>query len=354
MNNLTLRTLISPYINDVTRGSVLSQADVDNNFIFLKGDIVYTAETIGNIVTLKKFNGNDLSFVAGETFTGGTISGATNFIGGLTADTFSATTYLGLPQDIYVTGGTYLNGTYTFTNNSGGTFNINTSTNYAAGVISGATDWSPTGTGQINLPNIKVALYDNADNIEPIIVYDIASGTTGVSGIPLLTDNDTNYIVIEYNSGTPRYNVYNNDGIVDDSSTVLYMIVYRAGNFVHTLEFGNQGAGLANKLNDRVIMTNRFGWESGLMIGLSGTGVVTLTSGVAWNGANRQVLNQCDSSGNTFFKNYHVGGSWTYTTTGDTFNNTYYDNGTDIVSGTTGKYLTNLYFRGQEINDHLY
>ena len=44
--------------------------------------------------------------------------------GGLTADTISATTYLNLPQDVYVTGGTYSNGTIQFTNNTGGTFNV--------------------------------------------------------------------------------------------------------------------------------------------------------------------------------------------------------------------------------------
>jgi len=133
------------------------------------------------------------------------------------------------------------------------------------------------------------------------------------------------------------------------------MIVYRASNFVHTLEFGNQGAGLANKLNDRFIMTDRFGWESGLSLFLSAsTGVVAATSGVAWNGPNRQTLTAVDSSGSTFFKNYHSGGTWTYTTTGKTINNTYYDNGTDIVSVTAGKYLINWYFRGQEVDSHLY
>ena len=55
---------------------------------------------------------------------GGTISGATNFIGGLSANTFSATTYQNLPLDIRVTGGTYSSGVTTFTNNTGGTFNV--------------------------------------------------------------------------------------------------------------------------------------------------------------------------------------------------------------------------------------
>jgi hypothetical protein len=55
-NNLILRTLTSPY-GDVTRGTVLSQADVDNNFIFLKGSLIYTATSENGIVTLTKNNG---------------------------------------------------------------------------------------------------------------------------------------------------------------------------------------------------------------------------------------------------------------------------------------------------------
>lgn len=58
------------------------------------------------------------------TFTGGTVTGPTNFTAGLTANTISATTYLGLPTDIRVTGGTYTNGNAIFTNNTGGTFSV--------------------------------------------------------------------------------------------------------------------------------------------------------------------------------------------------------------------------------------
>ena len=317
-------------------------------------DVRLNGRVEGDLLMLSGYNGSNV-WVNSKTLNGSyTITGDTNIGGSLTASTISATTYYNLPTDIYTTGGTYSNGSLSFTNSTGGTFNINTSTNYAAGVISGAT-YTSDGSGQINLPAIKVALYNNANNIEPIIVYDVVSGTTGTGGIPALVDQDTNYIVVEYNGGSPRYYVYDNDGLVDDSSVVLFMIVYRAGNFVHTLEFGNQGAGLANKLNDRFIMTDRFGWESGLSLSLSAsTGIVMATSGVAWNGPNRQSLTAVDSSGSTFFKNYHSGGTWTYTTTGDTINNSHYDNGTDIVSATAGKYLTNWYFRGQEVNSHLY
>jgi hypothetical protein len=68
-NNLILRTLISPWITptpDTTKSSVLKHIDVDNNFIYLRGELIYTATTVGNLVTLKKINGNDLSFNVGS------------------------------------------------------------------------------------------------------------------------------------------------------------------------------------------------------------------------------------------------------------------------------------------------
>jgi len=78
-------------------------------------------------------------------FTGGTVNNPTNFTDGLTANTFSATTYLGLPLDIRVTGGTHTAGTTIFTNNTGGTFSVSgystggTGTTFTGGTINGAT-----------------------------------------------------------------------------------------------------------------------------------------------------------------------------------------------------------------------
>jgi hypothetical protein len=84
-NILTLRTSISPY-GDTTKGSVLSQAELDGNFINLKGEIIYTAESLNGLVTLKKYNGNDITFTAGTGGGGGTTYTVSN---GLTANTSS-------------------------------------------------------------------------------------------------------------------------------------------------------------------------------------------------------------------------------------------------------------------------
>jgi hypothetical protein len=318
-------------------------------YLNLPIDVRVTGGTYSNGTAIFTNNTGGTFNVSGfvSSFTGGTVDG-------LTATTISATTYLGLPMDVRVTGGTYFQGNTTFTNNTGGTFNVMGPSNYNAGVISGAT-WTNNNNGSINLPQITVALFDNANYIEPLKFYTITSGTTGSGGIPPLANNDTNYIIIEYNNGSPRYNVLDNSGTVNGSDVLLYMVVYRLNNFVHTLEFGDEGAGMPNKITQRISNTERFARESGFELGLSGsTGIVEISAGVSWNSIYRQQLPAVDSYNDEFFKLFHSGGTWVYTLTGTTLNNSFYDNGTNVVSATTGNYLVNWYFRGQETGEHIY
>lgn len=227
--------------------------------------------------------------------------------------------------------------------------------NYNAGIITNYSGWTNNGNGTMNLPQVQVALYNNPNFLGEILVYTISSGVTGSGGISGLTDNDTNYIYIDYNNGNPRWVVSTDDSAINNSSVVRFQNVYRIGNFIHNLEWGNEGAGLPNKIADRIDMVDRFARESGLSLGLSGsTGVVTLSSGIAWNGTLQQSLMSLNSQDDVFFQSFHSGGTWVVSTTADTLNNLYYDNGTNRVTAGTGTYLVNWYFRGQEINDHLY
>lgn len=92
---LILRSKNSPFtgqFSDINLGSVLSHADLDNNFINLKGNLVYTGKTSGTTLTMHKVNGDsfdvDLSglITAGDTF----VSGAT-IQTGYTGDTLVLT-----------------------------------------------------------------------------------------------------------------------------------------------------------------------------------------------------------------------------------------------------------------------
>ncbi len=138
----------------------------------------------------------------GSVFTGGTVTGATIFLGGLTATTFSASTYLGLPLDVFVTGGTYSNGTLTFTNNSGGTFNVSGLTEpFTGGTVSGATEFTNgltantiSATTYLNLP-LDINVTGGTYSAGTITFTNNSGGTFDVTG---LTTGSTSTISGDY------------------------------------------------------------------------------------------------------------------------------------------------------------
>jgi len=58
-NKLTLRETNSPY-GDLNKNSVLSRKQLDNNFVYLKGETIYSGETVNNNIILHKYNGEDI------------------------------------------------------------------------------------------------------------------------------------------------------------------------------------------------------------------------------------------------------------------------------------------------------
>jgi hypothetical protein len=94
-------------------------------------DVRLNGRTLGDLLTLSAYNGtnvwvNSKTLNGSYTVNGGlTITGNTNISGNTTVGgAISATTYLNLPTDIRVTGATYSNNAFTYTNNTGGTFNV--------------------------------------------------------------------------------------------------------------------------------------------------------------------------------------------------------------------------------------
>ena len=83
---LFLRAVNSPFVGnaaDITKNSVLSHSDVDNNFIFLKGEDILTGSTVGSDLILNKVNSDNISIDLSSISGGG--SG-----GAIPANTFKA------------------------------------------------------------------------------------------------------------------------------------------------------------------------------------------------------------------------------------------------------------------------
>jgi hypothetical protein len=162
----------------------------------------------------------NLEVVPASNFTGGTVNGATRFTNGLTANTFSATTYLNLPIDVRVTGGTLSSGTATFTNNTGGTFTVTGFStgggSFTGGTVSGATYFTggvsantltASGTGQ----NILTVIGSGNSTTSPIFsvvgsqgeLFSVTDSLTGslfsvndISGLPIVEVFSDNTILM--------------------------------------------------------------------------------------------------------------------------------------------------------------
>jgi hypothetical protein len=141
------------------------------------------------------------------------------------APTFSATTYRNLPLDIRVTGGTYSNGTATFRNNTGGTFNVtgfstSTGTSFTGGTVSGATNF----TGGLTANTISATTYQN-------LPTDIrVTGGTYSSGSLTFTNNTggTFNVTGLYTGGT---DVYVTGGTFNKGTSTLTFTNITGGTF---------------------------------------------------------------------------------------------------------------------------
>jgi hypothetical protein len=97
--------------------------------------------------------------------------------GSLSANTISASTYYNLPTDIKITGGTYSNGTTTFTNNTGGTFTV-------TGYYTGSTEIFTTGATY----NSNTFTYTNNTGGTYSVLFNVVTGLT-VNGNLTITGN---------------------------------------------------------------------------------------------------------------------------------------------------------------------
>jgi hypothetical protein len=187
-NNLILRRLVSPWVTpvaDVTKGTVLTHEELDNNQIYLRGEIIYTASTSGTQLFLEKINGKQIPIDLS-----GVVSTADTFI---TGSTFNYSTYdltlfrndgativenlAGLASDVYVLSGVYNpnNGTIEFTNSTGGTFEV-------SGFTTGFTNYYTTGVTLVD----KTLVFDRNDSLSAYTIDLTPIGQTGSTLVPLI------------------------------------------------------------------------------------------------------------------------------------------------------------------------
>jgi len=209
------------------------------------------------------------------------------------------------------------------------------------------------GDGSATFGNLSANLYPSTDYTGIPALYAI-TGNTFTMVDSNVTPSAVNYIVANWNGGSPILENISNVLLINESDVVPVYTIYRTGNILHFLDWDRLGLGLADKLNHRLVKTERFTREpGGLTLSEVATRLIAVTNGVVWFGANSVILSSSLSGTNYCFMYYHSGGNWTSAAITQ-YDNTDYDNGTNKVAVGAGKYVVNWVYRGVEVQNHTY
>lgn len=156
-----------------------------------------------------------------------------------------------------------------------------------------------------------------------------------------LTDNDMNYVYVEYNGGSPRV-IATTTERSDYHTNVLLGTVYRAGTNLHITSgaapvVGDHALQMIRRLND----LNEFARVSGAVLSEVSTRYLSVTAGSWWSGLTEVSTAAVNTStGGSFTYAYRDGvGGWTEVAAQTQIDNTQYDDG----SGTLATLTNNKY-----------
>ena len=196
-------------------------------------------------------------------------------------------------------------------------------TTLSAGAFSGF-ELTNNGNGTVNIASGIAYLRATNDPYATIIKYPI----TAVTNLAL-TDNANNYVLVDYNGGSPTITVTINASTINTQTNSLAYVIARVGNDLEYLSLVGQNVDPNAKLRIRFLNQEGIRRASGAVLGFSSRNL-TLTSSVLFSGLiriNAAAFNT--ASPDTFTLAYNNGSTWTRTVGQTQVNNTQYN-----VSGT--------------------
>jgi len=214
-----------------------------------------------------------------------------------------------------------------------------TSTGLSAGAYTAPTV-TDNGDGTITLGSGDYCFYADANGSLPVSKHTIAGALYNT-----LTDNSVNYIVADYNGGSPILTVLTSNSTFNYTTIYPIISLYRTGVDLDILDHDADGRALANKILRRLDSVSMVQIEpDGFALGEAATRLVTIGSGYIWNGINRVFNAAFNSSVDEFSFYYHVAGVWTKSAITQ-YNNSQYDDGTNLVALGAAKYAVNWIFK---------
>lgn len=207
--------------------------------------------------------------------------------------------------------------------------------------------FTDNGDGTCTIGNGTFNFTPNADGTGVIKQYTL----TGNTFTP--TDEVVSYVVGDYNSGSPVYTMITDVSLINETTIVPVYTIFRNGTTLHSQTWDSLGAALPNKVHQSIVKTQRYRRESGLSVTEYGTRNLNISQGIVWTGAVRNNLTAVLSATDNMTLYYHTGGTWASSSVTQ-YDNTQYDNGTNLVTLTANRYAVNWIYRGIETQKHVY
>lgn len=206
-------------------------------------------------------------------------------------------------------------------------------------------------TGLLNVGLMTANLNSASDFTGQIKSFAIAA----LSPAFQMVENVYYYVTVKYNGGTPIYEIITDNTIVNHSDRIqIANVVWEDGviNQGHIFFVGEYGLGLVNKLNHRLIHTDRFAWQDGLQLSETVGRVINISSGTIWYDGNEINLPAIDSTADPYHLYYHSAPDVWTTAIRSAYSNLEYDDNTGgLHTLGTGDYAVNWVYRGAGATD---
>jgi len=209
---------------------------------------------------------------------------------------------------------------------------------WSAGAISGF-GITNNGDGTANIATGNALLRTSVSEIATLNEYVLPALTNQT-----FTDNTTNYVYANYNSGTPIISVTTDSTLINTLTTTLIYGVVRQGTNLYYQSFIAQNVDSNGKLRRRFIIMETFSRGQGAII--SGTNrKIAVTSGSFFSGLTPITTPAFDTNvASTFTYVYFNGTNFTRTTGQTDINNTQYVNAGTLTTMSNNNFRTDFVY----------
>jgi Lower baseplate protein N-terminal domain len=207
-------------------------------------------------------------------------------------------------------------------------------TENSAGAISGFAITN-NGNGTVNLASGYAMLRATASETG-VLQKHLIPAVTNLA----LTDNVNNYVIVQYNGGSPNIVAITDPSLITTTNNTLIYVIARYGTTINYLYTGEQNVDSNGKLRRRFLNIEPITRASGAAIGFTNRSIST-TAGLFYGGLTPYTT---PLLGATFTNAYNNGSVWTRQTAQTQVNNTQYNLNGVLTSMTNGRFRTDFVY----------